>query len=482
LLSRKSIGVIIIVIGVAISVFGYLQINSQQNESTSSITYKNQNSYIEEYQLPSGSRPNGIIVDRQGIIWAASSTTNNLFSLESKSGKIREYPINDENSQSSNLARNSTMVWAIVQDNNGVIWFSPLGTKSIWTLDTTKRTFHMIKSESGSAFQMKASNNGKIWFTTLSGDALGVIEKIGNDGYKISSFDLGSGTTPAGLFLQDDSIWITEMAMQKIVKYKIIEDNGLVKNITKTFEVTSKKMSLSSPTDLIIKDGVIWLTEHGTSFLTKYKLSSGDIVRYTTSQNIFHATTLPFWIRGVSNDKGLWFNEHEGNKLAYFDIYNQTLTEYNIPSLPQDGYLTYPLNIALDPFDDKKLWFTEWNTDKIGLVDRNIEIPFGISADTKKIVLRNDTSKENVINLEVTGQNPYSSNRVFLNASSSITPTAGFGNMTVKFSSNVLDLSSSHTAQLFLQNYGTVSGNYTLGISASDGLVTKTIFLELDVS
>ena len=87
-----------------------------------------------------------------------------------------------------------------------------------------------------------------------------------------------------------------------------------------------------------------------------------------------------------------------------------------------------------------------------------------------------------MINLEVTGQNPYSSNRVFLNASSSITPTAGFGNMTVKFSSNVLDLSSSHTAQLFLQNYGTVSGNYTLGISASDGLVTKTIFLELDVS
>jgi len=53
--------------------------------------------------------------------------------------------------------------------------------------------------------------------------------------------------------------------------------------------------------------------------------------------------------------------------------------------------------------------------------------------------------------------------------------------MKAKFSSDVLDLSLTYTAQLFLQNHGVPSGNYTLGISASDGFVTKTIFLGLVV-
>ena len=480
MVSKKSIGVIIIVFGVTIGVLVYTQIISQENESTHNIIYKKKNPYVEEFSLPADSSPNGIMVDKQGTVWVAASKTNNLFSLDPMSGKIREYSIMDKNSQSDNLARNSTMIWTIVQDNDGVIWFSPLGTKSIWILDPTNDTFHMIKSETGSAFQMKVANDGKIWFTTLSGDTIGVIEKKKNNEYKISYFYLGNGTSPAGLFLQDDSVWIAEISTQKVVQYKIIQDKGVVKNISKTLEIPAGKTSLSSPTDLIVKDDMIWLTEHGTSFLTEYKLSSGDIVRYPTSQNIFHATTLPFWIRAASDGKGLWFNEHEGNKLAYFDISNGTLTEYNIPSLPKDGCLTYPLNIGVDPYDDRKLWFSEWNTDKIGLVDRNTPVQFGISADVKRIVLEN-TSKENIINLEISGQNPRNFNRVYLNASSSITSTAGFGNMKAKFSSDVLDLSLTHTAQLFLQNHGVPSGNYTLGISASDGFVTKTIFLDLVV-
>ena len=463
-----------------IGAFTYLETSLQQNETTRSITNRNENPYIGEYSLPADSWPNGIVADKQGTIWTVASKTNKLFSLEPKSGMIKSYSINDEDSPSGNLERNSTMVWAIVQDNDGMIWFSPLGTKSIWTFDSVTGKFHMINSENGSPFQMKVDKNGDIWFTTLSKDTLGIISSMGNARYKISSFYLGNGTSPAGLFLQDDSVWIAEVTTQKIIKYKISRQEELVKNITKTFEIpTSAQTLFSAPTDLIVSDNAVWFTEHGTSFLTTYKLGSGDVVRYPTSQNIYHVTTLPFWIRNTSDGKGLWFNEHEGNKLAYFDIYNRTLLEYNIPSLPKDGFLTYPLNIALDPFDDKKLWFSEWNTDKIGLVNGKTAIHFGISANADKIMLRNNTSQENIVNLEVSGQSPYSSNEVFLNASSSITPTAGFGNMTVKFSSNVIDLSLTHRAQLFLQNHGVPAGNYTLGISASDGFVTKTIFLDL---
>jgi len=301
-------------------------------------------------------------------------------------------------------------------------------------------------------------------------------------GYKMTQFNLGNDTAPAGLFVKDNSVWITEITTQKIVHYEIINRGDLVGNITKVAEFpTDNKTTLSSPTDLFVDNGTVWLTEHGTSFLTEFDLSSGTIVRFPTSQNVFHATTLPFWIRGINEGRDLWFNEHEGNKLAYFDSVNKTMIEYNIPSRPNDGYLTYPLNIATDPQDANVLWFSEWNTDKIGKINGHIQIPFSISADADEVILNNDASKETVVNLDVTGQSSYSMNHVFVNASSSVAPAAGFGDIDVKISPDVLDLSSEHKSQLILRNYAALPGNYTLGISVSDGLVVKTIFLNLIV-
>jgi len=72
LVSKKSIGVIIIVFGVTIGVLAYTQIISQENESTHNMIYKKQNPYVEEFSLPADTSPNGIIVDKQGAVWVAA--------------------------------------------------------------------------------------------------------------------------------------------------------------------------------------------------------------------------------------------------------------------------------------------------------------------------------------------------------------------------------------------------------------------------
>lgn len=454
---------------------------SQPLTGTTSVS----NPYIQEYSMPHGTAPNGLIVDKQGIVWITSSTSNTLYSFDPKSNQLQNYEFENNNSSYIASDRNSTMVWTVLQDKDGFIWFSPLGTKSIWRFDPTHKTFDKFQSETGSAFQMKTNkNDGIIWFTTLSGNTLGVIEKDNGttSGYRMASFNLGNDTAPAGLYLKNDSLWVAEITTQKIAQYMINQQDSLVSNITKIADFPSdNKTVLSSPTDILVGNGIMWLTEHGTSFLTEYNLGSHSIIRFPTSQNIFHATTLPFWIRGINNGTDLWFNEHEGNKLAYFDTVNKTMLEYNIPSRPQDGYLTYPLNIATDPNDEMVLWFSEWNTDKIGKINGHMQIPFSISVDTNKVILSTDASKETVVNLEVNGQSPYSMNQVVINASSSVAPAAGFGDIDVRISPSTLDLSSVHKAQLFLQNYAAPPGNYTLGISASDGLVVKTIFLDLIV-
>ena len=484
MISRNVIIAIgIIIIGFAVFWFVSLKPISQQNELFIGVT-SSQNPYVQEFSLPTGSAPNGLIVDNNGTVWVTSSSLNTLYSFDPESQKFQNYVIKTDNSSSAVSGRNSTMVWTILQDKDGFIWFSPLGTKSIWRFDTEHKTFDKFQSDAGSAFQMKSGTGGIIWFTTLSGNSLGVLQKNNAfpSGYKMTSFNLGSSTAPAGLFLKDNYVWVTEITTQKIVQYGITNPSGMIENITKMAEFpVDNKTLLSSPTDLFVDSGIVWLTEHGTSFLTEYDLQPGTVIRYPTSQNLFHATTLPFWIRGINDGKGLWFNEHEGNKLAFFDTVNKTMIEYNIPSKPNDGYLTYPLNISTDPRDENILWFSEWNTDKIGKINGHVHIPFSISANTDQVLLNNDASKETVVNLEVHGKSPYSANHVFLNASSSIAPDAGFGDIDVKISPDVLDLSSGNTSQLILRNYSALPGNYTLGISVSNGLVEKTIFLNLIV-
>ncbi len=435
--------------------------------------------YVKEYSLPEGTKPNALLVDNNGIVWVTTSDSEKLLSLDPQNGTISNFEIKD-NSLPNTQHGNLTMVWAMVQDHDGKIWFAGLGTRTIWQLDPENDTFHSFHSESGSPFQMKVGNNGEIWFTTLRGDTIGVIEKSTDGDYKVTSFETGNNTTPAGIFLQNDFIWTANIDSQKISQYHITRENNFVGNITALQNIPKDNYSMfSTPTDIIIKNNSVWLTEHGTSFLTRYDLDTGKMTRYPTSQNTFHTTTLPFWIRGTENPKILWFNEHQGNKIGCFDLENNTLTEYSIPSIPTGGYITYPLNISEDPRDEKILWFSEWNTDKVAVIDGHIPIPFEISSSKKQIILSSNET-DDMITLEIQG-GLHSPNSVFLNASSTITPTAELGNLTVGFASNVIDLSHDQQVLATIHDGGVSPGNYTVGISASDGYVTKTVFLNLTI-
>jgi streptogramin lyase len=431
--------------------------------------------------LPAGSRPNALLVDKLGIVWISTSNPGILLSLDPEHNVLKNLAIPDA-SHSDLVKGNSTMVWTMVQDSDGKIWFSDLGMKSIWQLEPENGTFHQFHSETGSPFQMKSDKHEKIWFTTLLGNTIGVIEKPSKSNeYKILAFSTRNNTTPAGIFLQGDSVWVVGINSQNILQYKINQENDFVKGISMIQNIPSDNSTLfASPTDLLVRKNAVWLTEHGTSFLARYDLDDGKITRYPTSQNHFHTITLPFWIRGNDDPNILWFNEHQGNKIGCFDLYNETLTEYTIPSLPQDGYLTYPLNISEDLHDEKILWFSEWNTDKVGVINGHVQVPFEISSKTKQITL-SSSKTDGIVDLEISG-NSYHSNGILLNASSSITPTAELGNLTVRFSSNMVDLTQDSKIQLFLHNGGVSPGNYTVGVSASDGFVTKTTFLNLSIS
>ncbi|SHO45976.1 exported hypothetical protein [Nitrosotalea sinensis] len=469
---KKVILVAVLAVFVIVYAVTSLENNSRMQDVFVSV---NKNPYVTEYSLPQDSAPNGLVVAQNGIVWVAAKNAT-LYSINPSNGVVSSHQIRSDVIPYENARVNATMVWTMLE-YDGKIWFSPYGGEALWGFDPIKNDYYTIKPESGTPFQMK-SHDGKIWYTTLRGNTVGVLGKTENGTYKISEFHTGNDTGPAGLFLFGNSLWIANVKSQNVVQYAISQKGDAVQNISVLRKIPQDNSSLfSSPTDLHVNNNTVWLTEHGTSFLASYDIGNGIVTRYPTSQNTFHTTTLPFWIRSTNQSNILWFNEHEGNKIGRLDVSNKTLTEYEIPSLPNDGYLTYPLNIAQDQHDEKILWFSEWNTDKIGMINGHASLPFEINLNATHVVV--DKNRNAVIEMTIpASKNPET---LVLNASSTITPTAELGNLTVKFLPNMVNTSHDNVISILVTNGGVAPGDYTLGLSASDGLVTSTKFVGLTV-
>ncbi len=276
-----------------------------------------------------------------------------------------------------------------------------------------------------------------------------------------------------------------------------------------------QKQLFTTPTDLVVfansaRTSSIWLTEHGTNFITEYRLDSHNVTRFPTSSSPRHYITLPYWIAEPADHKGFWFNEHEGNRIAFFNTTAMALLEYEVPTRdPFNGYIANALTISADPNDNNKVWFTEFNHDKIGVLDNSPPIPFDINSSASKITILsspNNTAQKNAspaaarLNVEVTTNKSFNSSSfinntnhnptlIFLNTSSSMNPLGKFVNMTAKFyPTSIIDLNKERSektqSNMILQRNDSTPispGNYTLGISATDGTVTKSIFRYLVV-
>jgi len=546
---------IIVVVGVVFSISSRPRFpignNEKPNTTIHQVFLNNSTNidtpFVKEYSMPNATWPNGILVARNGIVWTVGTMSHTLIGFDPKQGKIRSsYPIitpeekaNKTNPQSK---QGFQMVWSIVEGTDGSIWFPEGGSDPLWRFDPNTEKFQVIHSISAAPMQMKVDQrSGNIWFTTFGSGTFGVIQKIiGNKAgiksnlndsitspeYKVTEFNLGNDSFPSGIFLQGDSVWITEtLNHNKLVEFKpIVDPNGKIVNVTKVLEIPSSSPSSSSrqkqlfttPTDLVVfgntEPSSIWLAEHGTSFITEYRIDSHSVIKFPTSSSPRHYITLPYWIAEPADHKGFWFNEHEGNRIAFFNTTAMALLEYEVPTRdPLNGYIANALTLSADPNDIKKVWFTEFNHDKIGVLDRSSPIPFDINSSANKITIlssSNNTAQKNAspvaatLKVEVTTKKSFNSssfitntnnnnNRtlIFLNASSSMNPLGKFVNMTAKFyPTAIIDLNKNRSGKaqtnIILQRNDSTPispGNYTLGISATDGTVTKSIFRYLFV-
>lgn len=418
------------------------------------------NLYITEFVLPTpNSGPLSIAADSSGDIWIAANNITSLIRFDAETKVFTEFKIPTD-------IRSSSM-WDMAIDKHGKVWFTSASDNSVWRFDSEKKSFTRYRAPTPESFPFRLAldQDGNVWFTELYGGKIGLVKADTKEIVEYEPPTQSSG--PSDLFIDSDGgVWFTETFVHRIARFD---------PRTATFKEYVSPDQIFSPTGIIVGSrGQVWIAEHGGSLLTKLVLGNGSVVKYPTSLSATYPISLPYWL-DMDESGNIWFNEHTGNRIGRFDPSTETLVEYVLPSGSLGG-LVNALQFTIAP--DGRVWFTELTENKIGVIDTRREVTFSLRVPRNASVTMGGTVEIPVL-LSGSSEKPLS-----LNASATFSFSGRLLDAKVQFNPEYVPSFNEQDLRLDLVlELGTSlkPGNYTLGVSASDGAVVVSAMLHLRV-
>jgi virginiamycin B lyase len=377
------------------------------------VTYTRQSNFIKEFEIPIIEERGlkGITTDSQGNAWFYHSTnkTSTIIKLELENN-------NNKTFTSYNVEANTVVDSPIINlaggqlvfDNGrNLIWFTDARTNSIGKLDVTSGKIELINiptPQSGPMGIVLSPDNNSIWFAEITGDKIANLDIESN---KILEYPIDENSGPTLLTFDSKGIlWVTLSYSRSILR---VETMALVPNMRSVgmSTITLSKPDTFSPLGIAVinsggKTGLqkMFVSDHGSSRV----ISSDDLnlnilqpyTSYWTSPSQVYPTTLPSQIVADKSGKNIYFLQHGGNRISKISIDSGIMTEYDIPT----GPLSTALFIAASD-DGKKVWFTEYASNKVAYLDTTIPVPFNLQMnntdDTPIILKRNEPKTLDVL-------------------------------------------------------------------------------------
>ena len=384
------------------------------------VTYTRQSNFIKEFQIPILEERGlkGITTDSQGNAWFYHSTnkTSTVIKLELENNNNNN---NNKTFTSYNVEANTAVDDPIINlaggqlvfDNGrNLIWFTDARTNSIGKLDVKSGKMELINiptPQSGPMGIVLSPNNNSIWFAEITGDKIARLDIESN---KILEYPTDNDSGPTLLTFDSKGIlWVTLSYTHSILR---VETWALVPNVRSMgmSTITLSKPDTFSPLGIaVISDGgdgkktglqKMFVSDHGSSRV----ISSNDLklntlqsyTSYWTSPSQVYPTTLPSQIVADKSGKDIYFPQHGGNRISKISSESGIMTEYDIPT----GPLSTALFIAVSD-DGKKVWFTEYASNKVAYLDTTLPVPFNLQInntdDTPIILKRNEPKSLDVL-------------------------------------------------------------------------------------
>jgi len=468
------------------------------------------NTYVQEFKIPTPcTQPLAITVDPHGSIWFAQTNTGGIAKFNPITQSFTEY----ENTIWPEKGR--SMMWGIDYSPDGSIWYTDEASDSIWKFSILDESYNRIAypiSEDETALPQKLTVKGsKIIVNDFTGSKLTffTFNQQGEDQYYTTIPSLIDGSVTSDFAIDSkENIWYTTWVPQEtgiLVKfdhtsYELSRASSLA---TQTLMLQDFTNFVQFPDGLSTPNGItvgpnekIWIADTSSSFFfsfdpeneefTKYITSTPDNKAYGNSTGLIkNPISRPYWIEHY--DGNLVMNEQTANRIAVFNPSSETLVEYNIPSRNPnwadcEGIDNCGVSQVFDfAIDGKKIWFTEWVENNIGVVDTSIPLDFSIGIDNTNIILEKGQTSEVILTANHVVNNPTSDKLISVNLSSA--STSLFSDIVINAESTqfVLNDGKKIIPIQITAGVNALSGTHKVLLGLYDGEVTISQFINVKI-
>lgn len=375
--------------------------------------------YVQEFTIPTDcTNPLAIVTDYDGNVWFAQTNTGKVAKFDPNTETFEEY----ENPSWPPNGR--SMMWGIDYAPDGSVWYTDETYDSIWKFSTQDEKYDRLSYPSeGNSLPQKLQ---------IVGSQIVVNDFTGN---KLTFFDIGQSTkdveyitlpSPVDNSVTADfavdgnhDLWYTNWLFQQggvLVKFnhdgyrEAVEQSGAEFLPGSDFtDVYPLPVELLTPNGIVVADdGLIWLADTTSSSFFSFDPNTEQFTQYVTAEPLLSTygnqtgviktpISRPYWIDTDEQGRVI-FNEQNANNISIMDPKEQSLIEYQIPSKnpywgdcdPGTGLMVADCGLAqiFDfAIDGKKIWFTEWVENNIGVVDTSVPLPLEIQLESETISL-----------------------------------------------------------------------------------------------
>ena len=444
---------------------------------------------VTEYTLPGRDRwPNAITNASDGSIWFAEQELPGVGHFFPDNGTLVEYawpglgtakpPDCVPTVNVSGMAVWNGMVWAADEYDNLTVGLSPVDGSVTWVNSTQGAPF---------PYWLSVGPGGDLWFTSnnFAGQPtrLGrinpnmtfeAVNLVGLGDYQPIQLDFVNSTFALLATLNQGTNSTTHGCICTGHIYSF-DPGAAGPSITPVLIGGGYRLIL--PTSVTYTNGSVWVSQHDASSVVRYDFATRTWTKYPTSTVPWIDVTLPYVIQAEGGM--VWFKEHYANKIAMLNARQGTLTELSEanPPVSSPNDIQNDLSIAPAPGG---LWFTSMSGNYIGFASSSYNPGFSVlpsgndtavlsPGESTTFALKVTGTWSGPMNVTVSDSEDFESipHSILIAPSvSTIQPGASAFNLRVDVSVTL----------------GTPSGNYTVAVTATNGLVQQTAYLFLVVT
>jgi virginiamycin B lyase len=203
--------------------------------------------------------------------------------------------------------------------------------------------------------------NGIVWFTEINANKIGKFDPTTE---QFQEFDIPTlSSRPHGLVVdQDGNVWFTEMEGSKIGKLDV--DTGQVVAEFPTPTLNSGPHTNDSGTRRIAIDsnGKLWFTEYNAAKIGSFDPKTNEFKEFETTTP--DSGPYAIWVDIFDN---VWFSMTNAFKVGKLDQSTDTVQEYDLPTPSTIIRFIYADG------NDGNIWFPNNNNNKIGVIMQSTE-------------------------------------------------------------------------------------------------------------